>query len=100
MYTFHSFLFVTGLSAALACVASGQSVPPPQSQPPAVDLSKQPPLYVVGYAHLDTQWRWCYPTSIREYLADTLHDNFALMDKYPHYVLNFSGPRGRPGVDG
>ena len=22
------------------------------------DLSKQPTLYVVGYAHLDTEWRW------------------------------------------
>ena len=25
------------------------------------DLSKQPTLYVVGYAHLDTEWRWEYP---------------------------------------
>jgi hypothetical protein len=23
-----------------------------------VDLSKEPTLYVVGYAHLDTEWRW------------------------------------------
>ena len=27
----------------------------------ALDLSKQPTLYVVGYAHLDTEWRWEYP---------------------------------------
>jgi alpha-mannosidase len=33
------------------------------------DLSKQPTLYVVGYAYLDTEWRW----------------------EYPHYVFNFSG---------
>jgi len=25
---------------------------------PSADLSKQPTLYAVGYAHLDTQWRW------------------------------------------
>lgn len=55
------------------------------------DLSKQPTLYVVGYAHLDTQWRWEYPQVIREYLPKTMHDNFALFDKYPHYIFNFSG---------
>src|SRR6266498_694323 len=55
------------------------------------DLTKQPTLYVVGYAHLDTQWRWEYPKTIGEYLPKTLHDNFALFEKYPHYVFNFSG---------
>jgi alpha-mannosidase len=55
------------------------------------DLSKQPTLYVVAYAHLDTQWRWQYPQVINEYLPKTLHDNFALFEKYPHYVFNFSG---------
>ncbi len=55
------------------------------------DLSKQPTLFVVGYAHLDTQWRWEYPQVIREYLPHTMHDNFALFQKYPHYIFNFSG---------
>jgi alpha-mannosidase len=55
------------------------------------DLSKQPTLYVVGYAHLDTEWRWEYPQVINEYLRKTMEDNFALFDKYPHYVFNFSG---------
>jgi alpha-mannosidase len=55
------------------------------------DLTKEPTLYVVGYAHLDTQWRWEYPQVIREYLPKTMHDNFALFEKYPHYVFNFSG---------
>ena len=55
------------------------------------DLSKEPTLYVVGYAHLDTQWRWEYPRVINEYLPKTMHDNFALFDKYPHYIFNFSG---------
>jgi len=31
-------------------------------------LSKEPTLYVVGYAHLDTEWRWEYPQVINEYL--------------------------------
>ena len=55
------------------------------------DLSKQPTLYVVGYAHLDTEWRWEYPQVIDEYIRKTMEDNFALFDKYPHYVFNFSG---------
>jgi alpha-mannosidase len=55
------------------------------------DLSKQPTLYVVGYAHLDTEWRWEYPQVINEYLRKTMEDNFTLFDKYPHYVFNFSG---------
>lgn len=57
------------------------------------DLSTTPTLFVVAYAHLDTQWRWCYPQVIREFLPATLHDNFHLFDKYPHYTFNFSGSR-------
>ena len=59
------------------------------SDPP--DLTKQPTLYVVGYAHLDTQWRWEYPQTISEFLPHTMRDNFALFEKYPHYIFNFSG---------
>jgi len=57
----------------------------------APDLSNQPTLYVVGYAHLDTEWRWEYPQVINEYLKNTLQENFALFPKYPHYIFNFSG---------
>ena len=57
----------------------------------APDLSSQPTLYVMGYAHLDTEWRWEYPQVIDEYLANTLHQNFALFEKYPHYTFNFTG---------
>jgi alpha-mannosidase len=56
-----------------------------------VDLSKEPTLYVVAYAHLDTQWRWEYPRVINDYIPKTMHDNFALFEKYPNYVFNFSG---------
>ncbi|HKS82293.1 MAG TPA: glycoside hydrolase family 38 C-terminal domain-containing protein [Candidatus Acidoferrales bacterium] len=55
------------------------------------DLTRQPTLYVMGYAHLDTEWRWEYPQVINEYLANTLHQNFALFEKYPHYTFNFTG---------
>lgn len=58
---------------------------------PARDLTSQPTLYTVGYAHLDTEWRWEYPQVISEYLPKTMHQNFALFEKYPDYVFNFSG---------
>ena len=60
-------------------------------RPADPDLSKQPTLYVVAYAHLDTQWRWQYPQVINEFLPKTMHENFALFEKYPHYIFNFSG---------
>ena len=51
----------------------------------------RPTLYVVGYSHLDTQWCWTYPQVIREFIPNTLHDNFALFEKYPDYVFNWTG---------
>src|ERR1022692_3851064 len=78
--------FVAGL---LACLfwpgeAGAQTTEKP-------NLTRQPTLYVVGYAHLDTEWRWEYPQVINEYIRKTMEDNFKLLDKYPHYVFNFSG---------
>ncbi|WP_415197194.1 glycoside hydrolase family 38 C-terminal domain-containing protein [Silvibacterium sp.] len=55
------------------------------------DLSNEPTLYAVGYAHLDTEWRWEYPQVIDEYLRNTMEHNFTLFEKYPHYIFNFSG---------
>jgi len=72
----------------LAGPAAGQSARPGQ---PAAPDPRTPTLYVVGYAHLDTQWRWDYPATIREYLPKTMRTNFDLFEKYPHYVFNFSG---------
>ena len=57
----------------------------------APDIAKTPTLYVVPYAHLDTQWRWNFPQTISEYLLKTMRVNFDYMDKYPHYVFNWSG---------
>ena len=60
----------------------------PRSGP---DLARERTLYVVGYAHLDTQWRWEYPQVIQEYLPKTMRNNFALFEKYPNYIFNFTG---------
>ena len=57
------------------------------------DLSQGNTLYLVPYAHLDTQWRWSYPQVIREFIWNTMKDNLDLIDKYPTYVFNFSGSR-------
>jgi len=61
------------------------------SQTGGRNLKRTPTLYVVGYAHLDTQWRWDYVTTIKEYLPKTMRLNFYLIEKYPHYIFNFSG---------
>jgi alpha-mannosidase len=78
--------FVSGLLASVSLITLSAAQTP---QKP--DLSKDPTLYVVGYAHLDTEWRWEYPQVIDEYLRKTMENNFALFDKYPHYIFNFSG---------
>jgi len=57
------------------------------------DLSKDRVLYTVGYAHLDTEWLWDYPTTINEYIKNTMEENFLLFEKYPDYVFNFIGTR-------
>src|SRR5216117_2461446 len=62
-----------------------------QTKSNAPDLTKEPTLYVVGYAHLDTQWRWEFPQTISEYLLKTMRVNFDFIDKYPHYVFNWTG---------
>ena len=57
----------------------------------APDITKVPTLYIVPYAHLDTQWRWEFPQTISEYLLKTMRVNFEYIDKYPHYVFNWTG---------
>lgn len=61
--------------------------------PESAAASTQPvgKLYVVGYAHLDTQWRWSYPQVIAEFLRNTMEKNFPLFEKYPDYIFNFTG---------
>ncbi len=91
----------SGLAAVVLCmtafgqgpakeVAKGEAQR--EGAPAAVDLTK-PTLYVVGYAHLDTQWRWTYLDTIREFIPATMTRNYRLFEKYPNYVFNFSGSR-------
>jgi alpha-mannosidase len=70
------------------CVIVGMSHAQTLQSP---DITKTPTLYVVPYAHLDTQWRWEFPQVISEYLLKTMRVNFDYMDKYPHYVFNWTG---------
>src|SRR5580704_5228596 len=66
-------------------VTAAKPASPESKKPAAEGVSVKPSLFVVGYAHLDTEWRWEYPQVINEFLAKTLHDNFALFEKYPLY---------------
>ena len=80
------------LIAAIAAFAFASVLQSAQAQTmTAPDITRQPTLYVVPYAHLDTQWRWEFPQVISEYLLKTMRVNFDYMDKYPHYVFNWSG---------
>lgn len=76
-------------ATALPAIRAGSNAASEAAEKP--DLTKQPTLYVVGYAHLDTEWRWEYPQVISEYIRKTMEQNFDLFEKYPHYVFNFSG---------
>ena len=88
-------IFATGAPAGLVSesVSAEQTrIAPDDTQPETVDLT-QPTLYVVGYAHLDTQWRWTYLDTIRDFIPATMTRNYRLFEKYPSYVFNFGGSR-------
>ena len=82
---------VLAFLAAALTIAGGAAGAQTAESAAKPDLRKDPTLYVVGYAHLDTEWRWEYPQVIDEYIPNTMHDNFSLFEKYPHYIFNFSG---------
>jgi alpha-mannosidase len=79
---------MTSLILILLSLCAAANAQPARAAP---DLAKEPTLYVVAYAHLDTQYNWDYTKTINQYLPDTMRRNFALIDKYPHYIFNFSG---------
>ena len=81
---------VCRLAALLLAAIAAPSLTRAQTMQ-APDITKTETLYVVPYAHLDTQWRWEFPQSISEYLLKTMRVNFDLIDKYPHYVFNWTG---------
>lgn len=84
--------FISHAVRAAACVAASALLAPAFGQTmKAPDITKTPTLYVVPYAHLDTQWRWEFPQTISEYLLKTMRVNFDYFDKYPHYVFNWTG---------
>ena len=56
------------------------------------DLSSEKTLYLVGTAHLDTQWNWTIRKTINEYIVKTMDNNFSLFEKYPNYNFSFEGP--------
>jgi alpha-mannosidase len=74
-----------GILGGLAWLALAAGVAGAQSEP------VRPELYTVGTAHLDTQWRWTIQRTIEEFIPATLHDNFALFEKYPGYTFSFEG---------
>ena len=78
--------YFAALALGLGLAVSGHS-----QTMQAPDITKDPTLYVVPYAHLDTQWRWEFPQVISEYLLKTMRVNFDYIDKYPHYVFNWTG---------
>jgi len=61
--------------------------------PPPLDLKNEPTVFLVGYSHLDTEWNWTYRQSILEFVPRTLRENFALFEKYPDYVFNWTGAK-------
>jgi alpha-mannosidase len=76
-------------------VALGSAVPTGAAPPPAAtsqpESRPQPVLYVTATAHLDTQWLWTIQDTIEQYVPATLRGNFALFEKFPHYVFSFEG---------
>ncbi len=62
-----------------------------QSDPAATQTIHPGILYLVGYSHLDTEWRWTYPTVIAHYIPNTMQANFRLFEKYPHFIFNWTG---------
>ncbi|SEF73027.1 alpha-mannosidase [Bryocella elongata] len=82
--TVRRWLPLVPAALSLALSATGQTMKAP-------DITRDPTLYVVPYAHLDTQWRWEMPQTISEYLLKTMRVNFDYIDRYPHYVFNWTG---------
>ena len=75
------------LLAALGVLA----IAPPASAEEKPDFTKEKTLYVVPYAHLDTQWRWTYVTTIDSFIKTTIDANLANFEKYPDNVFTFTG---------
>ncbi len=58
--------------------------------PASIDLTK-PTIFAIPYSHLDDQWRWAYPQVAREFIKNTLDDNFDYFEEYPNFNFNWTG---------
>mgnify|MGYP001256013529 FL=1 len=58
--------------------------------PASIDLTK-PTIFAIPYSHLDDQWRWSYPQVAREFIKNTLDDNFEYFEEYPNFNFNWTG---------
>ncbi|MBM4104019.1 MAG: alpha-mannosidase [Planctomycetes bacterium] len=88
-------IMVSILTSMLASLAVANQPDPTKHtiepvDPASFDLT-QPTLFIMPYSHLDDIWRWSYPQTIRDFLKNTLDENFAAFEKYPHFVFNWSG---------
>ncbi len=54
-------------------------------------MKKKKEIYLVPYAHLDSQWRWEFPTTIKKYIKNTIDENIELFNKYENHHFNFTG---------
>jgi alpha-mannosidase len=79
--------------ASLTPAFAGRSEASKDTSAPGFDLTRDKVLYTVGYAHLDTQWRWTYQDTIGNFIPNTLRLNFRLFENYPDYRFNFTGAR-------
>lgn len=75
-------------TAALAVMLAAAM---PVSQARTQDGTPGKKVYMAANAHFDTQWRWTVQQSIREFLPNTLYQNFALLEQYPDYKFSFEG---------
>ena len=75
--------------AILVFLAVGATLVPALSSEGSQD--RKPVLYVIGTAHLDSQWNWTVQDTIRQFIAPTFMDNFKLFERFPHYVFNYEG---------
>ncbi len=81
------FLLFTGMCFSVLLIAQ------PIDRRQDYDINKDRVLYTVGYAHLDTEYKWDYTKTIDELIKNTMTGNFHLFEKYPDYVFNFTGSR-------
>ena len=71
LFNFGQRLRTTWLLPGLTALVLSSSVHGQTMKAP--DITRDPTLYVVPYAHLDTQWRWEMPQTISEYPVSYTH---------------------------